>query len=103
MPNPSYGGGFHHFPMPERIAIMRFLGKGETADSPIQPSKTNMLSVGVKTMTRDTQGLAIVPHKVVAIELCDGDNLLSFALNGRHARAIAEKLNELAQAIEGDK
>jgi hypothetical protein len=101
MQNPTYDGGFQHCPMPERIAYMRFLKVGE------EPSKeaalpTKMMSIGIKTITHDRSGLKLIPHKVVVVEMSEGDEVGSFDLSSGHARQLAGRLIEFAESIENE-
>ena len=78
-------------PGPERIATV----------SHEPPSQT--LSVGIKTLTHDRRGLKLYPHKTVVIEITEGEEVASFALNPSHARAIALRISEFADTIETEK
>ena len=92
MLNPKYEGGFHLDPFPERFAYMAF--------APMKSFIT--LSVGIKTITHTPFGLKLKPHKVVVIETGEGDDLHSCDMPARSARALAKKLEQYANAIDGE-
>jgi len=100
MRNPTYAGGFETSPIPERIATMQFIPNG--CEPQMEYPASKMLSIGVKTITHNRVGLAVIPHKVVAVEMSEGDELGSIDLSSKHARAIAKRLIEFADSIDGE-
>ena len=82
-------------PMPERIATLSF----RHADEP--PSQ--ILSVGIKTLTHNRAGMKVYQHKAVVIEISEGDEVASVALSPSHARAIAQRISEFADTVETEK
>jgi len=94
MRNPTYADKFQAEPMPERLAAISRLGT--TSLGPV-------LSVGIKTITHNRDGMRLHPHKIIAIEMMDGDELASFDLTPSLARQYASRLVEFADAIETKK
>ena len=101
MQNPTYAGEFHKKPHPEHISAMQFRRNTDTApfreDFPEQP----MLSVGIKTITHNRDGLKLYPTDVVVVEISCGKELGSMDLSPKLARDVAGKLLEFADTIEG--
>lgn len=96
MRNPTYSGAFHPSPMPERCISMRVINEGNEL-----PQVT--LSVGVKTITNNRDGLKLYPHQVVAVEISCGDEMACFDMPPSFARTYAKRLIEFADNIEGNK
>jgi hypothetical protein len=99
-PPESQGGHprvkFHPVPMPERIQQVSFL----PTTNPLW-----QLSVGVVTQTISPSGLKILPTREVTFEianLADEAHWTAFGVDPSSARVIAARLNEFADACEGD-
>lgn len=89
MQNPVYADDFQREPHPDRIAAF-------TGINHAQP----ILSAGVKTITHNRAGFQLHAHKVVVIEMTDGDQTFSFDLNASFARAFANSLLKYANEVE---
>jgi hypothetical protein len=90
---PTYKGGFQQDPFPDRYAALTF--------HPEYKEQVK-LTIGIKTITHDRMGLKLKPHKTVVIEMVSDEYTMDFDLTPGFARALALKLNEFANAIDGD-
>ncbi len=86
MINPTYEGDFEDRPE-------LFIAAPSHKNGPV-------FSVGIKTITHNRSGLAVVPHKVVVVEMSDSSELCSFDLDPRSARYIAQRMLEFADKVE---
>ena len=94
MRNPTYAGEYKPEPMPEKVVAILHAQPWVTGPT---------LTAGIKTITHSRTGLKLFPHEVVAIEIIDGDDVVSFDLSPTFARAYAKRLMEFADAIESEK
>lgn len=93
MRNPKYEGEWLDLPRAEMATSMSFLPGADIA-----PRVT--LAIGIKTITHNRDGLKLHPHKTVAIEISEGDQVASFDFPPTLARIYARRLLEFADAIE---
>lgn len=85
MRNPIYAEGYITKPMLISITDM-------------VPSMT--LGFGIRTITHNRAGLKLHPHKVVVIEMGEGEEIMSFDLTPSYAREVAQKLMQHADEVE---
>lgn len=94
MRNPTYAGEYKTDPRPEKVVAILFMEPWTTGPT---------LTAGIKTLTHTRNGLKVVPHEVVAIEIADGPEVMSFDMPPNCAREYAKRLMEFADAIESKK
>lgn len=58
------------------------------------------LTIGIRTVTQNRDGLKLYPFKTVVIEIRQGDEVAAFDLPPSMIRAYAKRLNDFANAIE---
>ena len=88
-------------PMPECICQISLGPKGEN-EKPFL-----VLSIGIKVITEDRQGLKLVPHKAVVFaigELADGKsvNEVEIDMGPMMARGLAESILRFCTFVEDD-